>query len=56
MLFSDKMPKGRKSDFEYDTTSTAGKNGLSALRNRGADRMIDTVKDYQRASNHKVSQ
>ena len=48
------MPPTRKSIEDYDSSTPDGRAKLSLLRNRGAQRMIDRVKDYQKASQHKV--
>ena len=60
MLFvnfiSDKMPKTRKSASEFDLSTAAGRKELSSLRNRGADRAVQFIQNYQEASEHKVSQ
>ena len=48
------MPKARKPTSEYDVNTPSGREGLSLLRNRGADRIVETVKLYQAASQHKV--
>ena len=48
------MPKLRKKSDDYDETTERGREGLSLLRNRGADRVVKYVQKYQEASQHKV--
>lgn len=48
------MPKARKSIEDYDSTTAEGRAKLSLLRNRGAQRVIGSVKNYQKASQYKV--
>ena len=48
------MGNKRKSSTDFDLTTDAGRKGLSSLRNRGADRVVKAVRDYQRRTNHKV--
>ena len=48
------MPPIRKSIEDYDSSTPDGRAKLSLLRNRGAQRMIERVKDYQKSSQHKV--
>ena len=50
------MPQTRKGSDQFDLSTPAGREGLSLLRNRGAIRVIKTVKKYQEASKHKVSE
>ena len=49
------MPPTRKGSEQFDLSTPAGREGLSLLRNRGALRVIKSVKKYQEASKHKVS-
>ena len=48
------MPKLRKKSDDYDETTEQGREGLSLLRNRGADGVVKYVQEYQEASQHKV--
>ena len=48
------MPKLRKKAEDYDPDTARGREALSLMRNRGADRVINYVKRYQEASEHKV--
>ena len=48
------MPKRRKSSEDHDPETVKGRAALSLLRNRGADRVLKQVKEYQKASQHKV--
>ena len=48
------MAPARKSFEDYDASTSDGRAKLSLLRNRGAQRMIDRVKDYQKSSQYKV--
>ena len=48
------MPKQRKGVEDFDLTTEAGREGLSLVRNRGADRVVKSVEKYQKRSQHKV--
>ena len=48
------MGNKKKSCTDFDLTSDAGRKGLSSLRNRGADRLVKAVKNYQGRTKHKV--
>ena len=54
VIFFQNMPKTRKDSLEYDTSTHKGREGLSSLRNRAADRIVKSVKKYQATSQHKV--
>ena len=49
------MPKLRKNSDDYDQNTVKGREALSLLRNRGADRVVKYVQKYQNASKHKVT-
>ena len=55
ILYFRTMPKKRKSSEEYDEKTVSGREKISLLRNRGADRVVETIKKYQQSSQHKVT-